>query len=68
MTEEKNIPQDSSEKKLLDLKEAKEHLLTLEGLLKMRQKKLHPKSKSDDGTKDNDDFDIDPIPGYGGAW
>jgi len=68
MTEEKKLPQDSGEKKLLDLKEAKENLLTLEGLLKMRQKKSRTKSKSDDGTKDNDDFDIDPIPGYGGAW
>jgi len=68
MAEEKNFPQDSDKKKLLDLKEAKENLLTLEGLLRMRQKKQNPKNKSDDGTKKDEDFDIDPIPGYGGTW
>ena len=50
-----------------DLQEAKQNLLTLEALLRMRSKNI-PQSKDDDGTKKDEDFDIDPIPGYGGTW
>ncbi|GDX51479.1 hypothetical protein LBMAG27_05260 [Bacteroidota bacterium] len=49
-----------------DLQEAKQNLLTLEALIKMRSKNI-PQA-NDDGTKKDEDFDIDPIPGYGGAW
>ncbi len=49
-----------------DLQEAKQNLLTLDALLKMRSKNI-PQA-NDDGTKKDEDFDIDPIPGYGGAW
>ena len=49
-----------------DLQEAKQNLLALEALIKMRSKNI-PQA-NDDGTKKDEDFDIDPIPGYGGAW
>ena len=44
-----------------DLQEAKQNLLTLDALLKMRSKNI-PQA-NDDGTKKDEDFDIDPIPG-----
>ncbi len=69
MTESKNLQSPSNEENNTqhDLQEAKQGLLTLEALIKMRSKNK-PQSNSDDGTKKDEDFDIDPIPGYGGAW
>lgn len=69
MTESKNLQASSNEENNTqhDLQEAKQSLLTLEALIKMRSKNI-PQSNSDDGTKKDEDFDIDPIPGYGGAW
>lgn len=49
-----------------DLKEAKQNLLTLDALIKMRSKNI-PQVNAD-GAKKDEDFDLDPIPGYGGAW
>lgn len=68
MTENKLNPSQNSdtENTQHDLKEAKQNLLTLEALIKMRSKNI-PQA-NDDGTKKDEDFDIDPIPGYGGAW
>lgn len=68
MTENKNpgVQNREEENTQHDLQEAKQNLLTLEALIKMRSKNI-PQSK-DDGTKKDEDFDIDPIPGYGGAW
>ncbi len=68
MTENKlnNSYNNDNENTQHDLQEAKQNLLTLEALIKMRSKKI-PQA-NDDGTKKDEDFDIDPIPGYGGAW
>ncbi len=62
-----NQSQNSEEENTLhDLQEAKQNLLTLEALIKMRSRNI-PQA-NEDGTKKDEDFDIDPIPGYGGTW
>jgi hypothetical protein len=69
MTENKNPLQQKQEEENTqhDLDEVKQNLLTLDALLKMRSKNI-PQALDDDGTKKDEDFDIDPIPGYGGTW
>ncbi|HAP00784.1 MAG TPA: hypothetical protein DCQ93_02555 [Bacteroidetes bacterium] len=62
-----NITNSDEQRTEHDLQEAKQNLLTLEALLKMRAQNK-PIIQEDDGTKSEEDFDIDPIPGYGGAW
>ena len=68
MIENKISPSFDNEKENTehDLQEAKQNLLTLEALIKMRSRNI-PQA-NDDGTKKDEDFDIDPIPGYGGTW
>ncbi len=68
MTENKinSSEMNESENSQHDINKAKQNLLTLEALIKMRSKNIH--NVKSDGTKKDEDFDIDPIPGYGGAW